>query len=245
MSQRSPETMTSLRGKVVHLTGASRGIGKATAVRLAREGAKLALCGRDANALAEAKADCLRAGAAAVFSQAFDLASERAILDFLAAARSELGWVDILINNAGFNPRKAPLAEVPVEELDQILAVNLRAPFILAREALRDMIPRKSGHIVNILSTVCHFANEGMGAYTAAKKGLEGLMGVLLKEAQPLGVRVSAVYPGGTDTTFRKNARPDYMRPESVAEAVHAVLAMPEDLIVHGLTFRPPVEKNF
>lgn len=237
--------MRSLKGKSVLVTGASRGIGRALALLLARDAARLALCGRDQAALSKVAGEAVELGASRVHSVAFDLAQESAILKFMDEARASVGPVDILINNAGFNPRKAPLSDVSTAELDSILAINLRAPFILAREALRDMIPRKSGHIVNVLSTVCHFANESMGAYTAAKHGLEGLTGVLLKEARPHGVRVSAIYPGGTDTTFRANQRPDYLKPESVAEAIRAVLTMPEDLAVHSFTFRPMVETNF
>jgi NAD(P)-dependent dehydrogenase (short-subunit alcohol dehydrogenase family) len=234
-----------LADKTVYLTGASRGIGRAIALRLARERVRLAICGRDGAALAEVAAAARAAGAAGVFAKAFDLAREADVLAFHREAREALGPPDVLINNAGFNPRKASLAEVTTEEFDALLAVNLRAPFILGREAFQDMAARGSGHIVNILSSACLHANEGMGAYTAAKKGLEGLTGVLLKEARPRGVRVSAVYPGGTNTTFRAAPRPDYMKPESVAEAVHAVLAMPDDVAVHAITFRPMVETNF
>ncbi|MBN1441840.1 MAG: SDR family oxidoreductase, partial [Planctomycetes bacterium] len=155
------------------------------------------------------------------------------------------GAVDILINNAGYNERKAPLTEVTTEEFDAVLAVNLRAPFLLMREAGRDMKERGGGRIVNVLSTVCHFANESMGVYTAAKSGLKALTEVFRKEVRPFGVRVSSVYPGGTDTSFRAGARPDYLRPESVAEAIFALLTLPEDLVVHDLTFRPMVETNF
>jgi NADP-dependent 3-hydroxy acid dehydrogenase YdfG len=112
------------------------------------------------------------------------------------------------------------------------------------RQAFADLVQRR-GHVVNILSTVCHAAMENLGAYTAAKAGLAALTDVLRKEARPHGVRVSSIYPGGTDTTFRKQSRPDYLRPESVAEAVHAVLTLPEELVVHHLTFRPMVETNF
>ncbi len=237
--------MSSLRGKVVYLTGATRGIGRAAALRLARDGAKLALCGRDERLLAEVADQASAASGSPAFRRAFDLASEPAILDFYRSAREALGPPDILINNAGFNSRKAPLWEVTTEEFDALVAVNLRAPFILTREALRDMRERRRGHIVNILSTVCHFANETMGAYTAAKSGFDGLSGVLLKEVRPYGIRVSAVYPGGTNTEFRANERPDYLKPESAAEAIHAVLTLPEELVVHGLTFRPMVETNF
>ncbi len=237
--------MNSLRGKVVYLTGATRGIGRAAALRLARDGARLALCGRDERALAEVADQAGAVAASPVFRRAFDLASEPAILDFYRSAREALGPPDVLINNAGFNPRKAPLSDVATEEFDAIVAVNLRAPFILAREALRDMRERLRGHIVNVLSTTCHFASEGMGAYSAAKSGLNDLNGVLLKEARPFGIRVSAVYPGGTNTKFRANERADYLKPESVAEAIHAVLTLPEELVVHALTFRPMVETNF
>jgi NAD(P)-dependent dehydrogenase (short-subunit alcohol dehydrogenase family) len=252
--------MNSLREKVVLVTGASRGIGRAIALRLAREKARLAICARDAAALAQVAREAAALSGEEVLSRAFDLAggraagdkaavheatAEEAIADFCASVRSKMGTPDILINNAGFNPRKAPVWELTLDELESLIAVNLKAPFLFIRQVLPDMIQRKSGHIVNILSTVCHFSNEGMGAYTAAKKGIEGLAGVLLKEARPHGIRVSAVYPGGTNTTFRAKERPDYSSPESVAEAVHAVLALPEDLVVHGITFRPMVETNF
>lgn len=237
--------MTSSSLETIILTGATRGIGRALALRLARDGARLALCGRDAKALSKVAGEAGGLSKAAVLSRSLDLADEKAIEDFYRAARDALGPPDVLINNAGYNARKAPLHEVATDEFDAMMAVNLRAPFILCREALADMIPRGSGHIVNILSTVCHFSNENMGVYTAAKCGLDGLTGVLLKEARPHGIRVSAVYPGGTDTTFRPKQRPDYMKPESVAEVVHAVLSLPEDVVVHGMTFRPMVETNF
>jgi len=235
----------SLQGRTVIVTGATRGIGRAVAIHLAREGARLALCGRDETALAEVAGLVGESPGAPHFTQAFDLAVEGDVLAFYRAAKEAVGTPDVLINNAGYNSRKAPLTEVTGEEFDQLLAVNLKAPFLLARECLRDMAPRGSGHIVNILSTVCLLSMETMGAYTASKAGLEGLTGVLLKEARPHGVRVSALYPGGTDTDFRPQARPDYMSAESVAKLVQAVLTLPEDLIVQGITFRPPVESNF
>lgn len=237
--------MGDLRGKAIYLTGASRGIGRAIALRLARDGVRLALCGRDRAALDAVAAEVERLGSPPPFVRRFDLAEESETLAYYRDAKESLGPPDVLINNAGYNARKVPIAEVTSEEFDAMVAVNLKAPFLLSREAIRDMVERGGGHIVNILSTVCLFANETMGAYTATKKGLEGLTGVLLKEARPHGVRVSAIYPGGVDTSFRANPRPDYMRPESVAEAVRAVLVMPDDLVVHGLTFRPMVETNF
>jgi NAD(P)-dependent dehydrogenase (short-subunit alcohol dehydrogenase family) len=237
--------MASLERKTIFLTGATRGIGRALALRLAREKAHLALCGRDPEALAEVAALVEGLALRPPFAGMFDLAREAAVLGFYAEARAELGPPDVLINNAGFNTRKAPLHEVKTDEFDSIMAVNLRAPFLLMREVFPDMKARGGGHVVNILSTVCHADMETMGAYTAAKAGLQALTRVFRKEVRPHNIRVSAVYPGGTDTSFRSGRRPDYMSPESVAEAVCALLVLPDDLVVHEFTFRPMVESNF
>ena len=244
--QRYPFTpMSTLEGKTIYITGATRGIGRALALCLARDKARLALCGRDGAALAAVRGEAARLSGSEPFARSFDLAHEAPILDFYSEARKALGPPDILVNNAGFNPRKAPLWDLGTAEFDSIISVNLRAAFLLMREAFKDMKAKGGGHIVNVLSTVCHFHNEGMGAYTAAKAGLQGLTGVFRKEARPHGIRVTAVYPGGVDTAFRASPRPDYLRPESVAEAIRAVLVLPQDLVVHDLTFRPMVESNF
>lgn len=233
--------MGALDGKTVVVTGASRGIGRSLAIRLAAEGARLGLCGRDESALRELEAEL----GTPVVTAAFDLCDEEPMLEFLDGVRSGLGGIDVLVNNAGFNPRKAPLAEVATGEFDSILAVNLRAPFLLMREVARDMKAQGAGHVINILSTVCHSDMETMGAYTAAKEGLRALTNVFRKEVLEDGIRVTAVYPGGTDTDFRPNPRPDYMKPSSVADAVLTALTLPEDLVLHELTFRPMVENNF
>lgn len=233
--------MGSLKGKTVVITGASRGIGRSLALRLAAEGASLGICGRDEAALSELQSDL----EVPAVTAAFDLRHEAEALDFLSKVRAELGAIDVLINNAGFNPRKAPLVEVGTEEFDSILAVNLRAPFLLMREAAGDMKAKGAGHVINILSTVCHSDMETMGAYTAAKEGLRALTNIFRKEVLKDGIRVTSVYPGGTDTDFRPNPRPDYMKPSSVADAVLTALTLPEDLVLHELTFRPMVENNF
>ena len=233
--------MGALEGRTVVVTGASRGIGRSLAVRLAAEGASLGICGRDEAALSELEEEL----GTPVVTAAFDLCREEPALEFLDRVRAGLGGIDVLINNAGFNPRKAPLAEVATGEFDSIMAVNLRAPFLLMRECARDMKERGAGHVINILSTVCHSDMETMGAYTAAKEGLRALTNVFRKEVLADGIRVTAVYPGGTDTGFRPNPRPDYMKPSSVADAVLTALTLPEDLVLHELTFRPMVENNF
>jgi NAD(P)-dependent dehydrogenase (short-subunit alcohol dehydrogenase family) len=237
--------MRTLEEKTVIVTGASRGIGRAIAERLARDGARLAVCGRDEDALADVRVSIERLGAGAVFVAAFDLADDARLDEFVAGVKGSLGTVDVLINNAGFNPRKAPLHEVDDAEIDAVFAVNMRAPFRLMRDLHSEMKAAGGGHIVNILSTVCHADMETMGAYTAAKNGLQSLTRIFRKEVRADNIRVTSIYPGGTDTDFRPNARPDYMLPESVAEAVYSALTMPQDLVMHEMTFRPMIESNF
>jgi NAD(P)-dependent dehydrogenase (short-subunit alcohol dehydrogenase family) len=237
--------MGSLNERTILLTGATKGIGRAIALRLARDRVQLALCGRNRSDLDSLVRDLADLGSPPPLAKRFDVRNEEALIDFYREARERLGPPDILINNAGYNSRKAPLWDVETGEFDDMLAVNLRAPFILMRESFPDMKERGHGHVVNILSTVCHFSNETMGVYTAAKTGLKALTDIYRKEARPFNIRVTSIYPGGTDTTFREADRPDYLRPESVAEAVYAALTLPEDLVVHHFTFRPMVETNF
>jgi len=234
-----------IEGKSVYITGGSKGIGRAIAERLAHDRTNIAICGRDERALSEAAAAAKTAGARDVYAGRFDLGSTNAVLSFYAGAKKRIGPPDILINNAGYNSRKAYLWEAEIDEFDSMIAVNLRAAFILMREAFGDMKERRGGHIVNILSTACHSDIEQLSVYTAAKKGLQGMTDVFRKEARPHNIRVTSIYPGGTDTSFRAQARPDYLQPESVAEAVYAALTLPDDLIVHHMTFRPMVETNF
>lgn len=228
------------------VTGATKGIGYALTDLLSRRGVKVYATGRDELVLSQLKD---RTGA---FGSCFDLALYDAPKGLYEDACQVLGQPpDFLINNAGFNTRKAYWVDVTDEELDQQYAVNLRAPAVLCRAALADMARRAKqtqevgGHIVNVVSSVVHLGIETMGAYSTMKQGLHGLTRVLIKEGRAERVKVTGVYPGGTDTDFREPDRPEYMRPESVAEMIAGVLFSPPDVVVHELTFRPMVETNF
>jgi len=237
--------MSTLENRTVLITGATRGIGRSLAIRLAKDGCRLAICGRDARLLTEVEKAAESAGAAKVFATAFDLQGQEKIRSFIESAREAVGPIDVLVNNAGFNPRKAKLVDVSTDEFDSIISVNLRAPFLLMREVYPDMKAAGGGHVVNVLSTVCHASMETMGAYTAAKDGFQALTSIFRKEVLDDNIRVTAIYPGGTDTDFRPNDRPDYMHPDSVASVIHSILTMPEDVVTHEFTFRPMVERNF
>jgi short-subunit dehydrogenase len=225
--------------RTVLITGASRGIGQEIARQLHQAGFRLFLTGRDVISLDRLKQQ-LGCDACAA-----DLNSAEETVRLYAAARTALGKIDVLVNNAGINRAKTPIRNLTVEELDESYAVNVRAPILLAREALQDMAHRGNGHIVNIVSTVVYARMENYSAYTAMKSALDAFTGCLIKEARNVGVKVTAVYPGGTNTAFRPNPRPDYLSPASVAQMVVQAILAPADVVVHNLTFRPIVETNF
>jgi NAD(P)-dependent dehydrogenase (short-subunit alcohol dehydrogenase family) len=221
------------------ITGATRGIGREVARQLHAAGFAMLATGRDAAALASLEGELGCAVAVA------DLSSADAAVRVFARAREALGGIDVLINNAGFNRAKVPIDQVTADELDAAYALNVRAPLLLAREALRHMAPRRSGHIVNVISSIVHARMENYSVYTTMKEALHGFTGCLIKEARAVGVKVTGVYPGGVNTTFRPNARPDYLRPESAARMIVQCVTAPDDVVVHELTFRPMVETNF
>jgi short-subunit dehydrogenase len=107
------------------------------------------------------------------------------------------------------------------------------------------MIERGTGHIINVISTASQIGLEDIGVYGATKWGLLGLTKSLIKEARPYGIRVTAFSPGGTDTSFRAEPRPQYLTPETVAEGIVWCASLPERAVVHDLVMRPIVETNF
>jgi NAD(P)-dependent dehydrogenase (short-subunit alcohol dehydrogenase family) len=223
------------------ITGASSGIGRALALELSRRGARVAAAGRNREALGQ-----LAETSSAVLPVDADLAIPDGPAQLWDKTLEVLGGApDFLINNAGYNSRKADIVDLRDDELDAQYAVNLRAPMILSRLALAAFAGRKSGHILNVGSTAVHLGMEKMGLYSAMKAGLAGFTRVLIKEARPLNVKVTLANPGGTDTSFRANARPDYMTAASVAHVLADCLYAPEDVVMHELTFRPMVETNF
>ncbi|MBI9020598.1 MAG: SDR family oxidoreductase [Verrucomicrobia bacterium] len=225
--------------RTVLVTGATRGIGRELVKQLCAQGFTVFATGRDRHLLDELKKEtgCL--------GELFNLAEPDAPVALYAAASAVLGGVDILINNAGANLGKEPVIDVPAERLDASYAINFRAPFLLCREALREMGARKSGHILNVVSTIARTSAPNYSTYCSLKYALHGFTQCLIKEAQQVNVKVTGVYPGGTDTDFRPEDRPDYLKPESTARMIVHCITAPEDVVVHELVCRPMVETNF
>ena len=225
--------------RTVFVTGATRGIGRELVKQLCALKFTVFATGRDAQLLDALKSETGCLGAVC------DLSDSVATLALYELANAALGTVDVLINNAGFNPGKEPVVSVEIERLDASYAVNFRAPYLLCREALKEMGARQNGHILNVVSTIARTSAENYSAYCALKYALHGFTQCLIKEARHVGVKVTGVYPGGTDTEFRSEGRPDYMTPESAAKMMVHCLTAPDDVVVHELVYRPRVESNF
>ncbi|AJR09072.1 SDR family NAD(P)-dependent oxidoreductase [Photobacterium gaetbulicola] len=222
--------------KRILVTGATSGIGYALAQQLCNKGHSIIATGRNRDKLEEL------AALTGCHIIAADLRDPEQAVGLFEQAVEKLGGLDVLINNAGMNSRKCGIDEFTLEEFDYQYAVNLRAPALLSREALKVMKPARSGQIINVLSTVAKRSNETMAVYTAMKQGLAGFSAILMKEAQPHGIKVTSLFPGGADTNFREAERPQYMQPESVAQTISVLLDLPQDVVMHEMVFRPPVE---
>jgi 3-oxoacyl-[acyl-carrier protein] reductase len=199
--------MSSLAGKVALVTGASSGIGAATALALAREGAHVVI-GDHGNA----------AGAAEVERRIRE-AGGRALVDRAAHA---LGPIDVLVNNAGSLVKRAALADLTEDLWDEIQTLNLKSAVFCTQAVAPSMIARKSGAIVNIVSIAGHNGGgPGASAYAVAKAGLTTFTKAAAKELAPHGIRVNAVAPGVIDTPFHER----FSTPEMIQSFVRAIPA--------------------
>src|SRR2546426_12802774 len=196
-----PNAMKTLQGRLALITGASRGLGKAIALELGREGATLALIGRDEVKLKETAAEAERLGTDAhIFT--VDVTQEPQVRAFKQQIESQFGHVDILINNAGINLRK-PLVDFTLDEWCSVIDTNLTSAFLMCRSFVPMMCGRGYGRIINIASTMSHVSLPGRTAYSASKAGLLGLTRALALELAADGITVVAISPGAfaTDLT--------------------------------------------
>jgi 3-oxoacyl-[acyl-carrier protein] reductase len=211
---------------LVLITGATRGIGRATAELFVERGCSLALLGRRWASL-ESVRTVLESRGTAVRTFPCDLAD----IEQLEAATNqlrEIGVPDVLINNAGI-ARRAPVVETTPQSFDEHLAVNLRAPFLLARALLPKMLQRGSGRIINVASISATLGSANQTAYNASKWGLVGFTKSLAEELHDTGLMTVAVLPGSVDTDMlRGSGFPPRMSAEDVARTlVHYALDAP------------------
>jgi len=223
------------------VTGAGRGIGKAIALLLARSGCRLVLTARSDDQLREVQQEIHRAGDQAICLAA-DLTRDDDLHRLAGDCLRQWGRVDMLINNAGWGKR-ASVADAALQDWDQTLRLNLRAPMILTKALVPAMIERRAGAVINI-GSVSGKAGEANGsAYSASKFGLIGFTQSLYEEVRELGIKVAVILPGFVDTPLippnRRLDRGKMIGADDVADAVLYVLTSRSSCCPVEIILRP------
>jgi NAD(P)-dependent dehydrogenase (short-subunit alcohol dehydrogenase family) len=222
--------MGRLDGKVAMVTGASRGIGKAISIGLAKEGAHMVLAARTVPDLKETEKEVLKYGVKAEVVQT-DVTREQDIANLFDKTMERFGRLDILVNNAGVFINE-PIEQMSTETWDWVIAIELRAPFICTRAAFRIMKKQGGGRIINIGSISASRVRPNTAPYNCAKFGLVGLTHTTALEGRPFGITCGCLHPGITGD-LEKNARkqvPDTMMSYETlaATAVHMACQPPD-----------------
>ncbi len=226
-----------LQGRVAIITGGGRGIGKAIALALAREGARTAVTARSQAEIDAVALDIGRAGGEALAVRC-DVSELQDVVDMVDTVLEKFGQIDILVNNAAINLPTIETVDMDPEDWRRVVDVNLTGPFLCARAVLPNMIRRRSGKIINISSTGGRRGARGRGPYRAAKAGLINFTETLAAETRPLGISVNCICPGGVDTEMMRQIThggptDKLMRSEEIA-AVALFLAGDESSAITG-----------
>lgn len=230
-----------LTNKIALVTGAGRGIGRAISLALGTAGAHVIAAARTQAEIDAVAREIEQAGGTAS-AWPVDLSSEAEIAALFDFIRQGFGRLDVLVNNAGIG-LFGPLVEFASADLDRLYTVNVRGAFLCCQQALRLMIPQASGYLINISSVVGFKGYAGQGGYTMSKHALMGLTKTLALEAQPHGIRVSVISPGGVDTLMIGAARPDLdrsglLQPEDIAQTVLFLLSLSDQAAVDEIYIR-------
>ncbi|MEK5037629.1 3-ketoacyl-ACP reductase [Sporosarcina sp. FSL K6-3457] len=228
--------MQNLTGKTALITGAGRGIGRATAIAFAKEGIHVGLVGRTAAHLEEVGKELSQYGVNVTMATA-DVSDNESVIAAVEHVKAELGPIDILINNAGIG-KFGKFLELSPEEFKNIIDVNLMGVYYVTRAVLPEMIERQAGDIINISSTAGQKGAPVTSAYSASKFGVLGLTESLMLEVRKHNIRVSALTPStvATDLAFAENltdGNPDkVMQPEDLAEVMVMQLKLHPRILV-------------
>jgi 3-oxoacyl-[acyl-carrier protein] reductase len=245
MSQKTSINSSSREGvplsaAVALVTGGSRGIGRAIALRLAKLGAGVAICGRNALALRAAEAELEKSGTP-VYAQIADVSQSADVTALVLKTQAALGRISILVNNAGIG-LFGPAHEKTEADWDRVLGTNLKSVFLLSRAVAPAMIQQGAGDIINISSLAGRNTFAGGGIYCTSKWGLQGLSACMAEDLRGHGIRVSVVCPGSVATEFSARGSKDpskVLSPEDVAHAVEMILTQGPQSFLSEVHVRP------
>ncbi len=244
-----------MAAKIICITGASSGIGAATAELLAEKGHHLILGARRFERLEEMAPKLLKMGAASVFSHRLDVRDEASVKAFCEAAQSKHGHIDVLLNNAGMVIGNAPVAQGDINEWSTIIDTNVMGVLRLTRLLLPEMIRRKNGQIVMLGSIAGHQVYEGGSAYCASKFALQAITKTLKLELNGTGIRVSTIDPGMVETEFslvrykqdKEKAKSVYagltpLTGRDIAECIEFVISRPAYVNIDDIIIMPTAQ---
>ncbi|MCK9409628.1 MAG: SDR family NAD(P)-dependent oxidoreductase [Bacteriovoracaceae bacterium] len=234
--------MKSLGGCVAIITGASKGIGRAVALALSKQGVSVVLAARNSELLAVLEQEIISDGGTAV-SIPTDVTSEHSIEHLIRETRKRFGKIDILINNAGVGIF-SNVTDMTTEAFDEMMNVNVKGVFMCSRAVLPTMKAQQHGEIINVASLAGKNSLAGGSVYSATKWGLIGFSRSLMLEVREYNIRVVTIAPGSVNTGFGEKERnePMIIQPEDVAETVIFALSMPGRVNVSEIDIRPTIK---
>lgn len=242
-----------IHGKVVVITGASSGLGEATARLLSAQGATVVLGARRVDRL-QSLADELNSSGGKALAITTDVTDYEQVKKLVDAAVQTYGRVDVIINNAGLMP-SSPLERLKIDDWNRMIDVNIKGVLYGIAAALPYMKEQKAGHIINVSSVAGHKVRAGAAVYAATKHAVRALSEGLRQEVKPYNIRTTVISPGIVDTELpntvtepdiAENMRKAYeiaIPPESFARAVAFAMSQPEDVDVNEILFRPTLQE--
>ncbi len=229
--------------QIALVTGASRGIGRAIAIKLAANGYAVALTARSRDGLEETARAIKKSGGSSALIVPADLRNPSRVEEMAEQVLTEWGKIDVLINNAGVMYNK-PFLEIRLAELEEMLEVNFTSVFLLTQKVLPAMLDRREGTIVNIASLAGKHGFKHGSGYAATKFALRGFAQSLMLEVRDKGIRVITVFPGSVNTALsgRHPTSPraeSILQPEDVAHAVYAAISVDNRAMMSEIDLRP------
>ncbi|TKI48431.1 3-oxoacyl-[acyl-carrier-protein] reductase [Lysinibacillus tabacifolii] len=234
--------MRKLEGKVAVVTGASRGIGRAIALKLADEGAKVVVNYSGSQAKAEEVVATIQANGGEAIAVQASVSKTEEVTELMDAAVKTFGALDILVNNAGIT-RDNLLMRMKEEEWDDVLDTNLKGVFLCTKAVTRQMMKQRAGRIINISSIVGVAGNAGQANYVAAKAGVIGLTKTTAKELASRNILVNAIAPGFIETEMTEQL-PEDLKQGMLTQIPLAKLGQPED-IAKAVAFLASEDANY
>lgn len=233
-----------VQNKTIIISGASRGIGRATALLLAQHGANVVITARNADELQALVTTATEGNVSGkIIAVPGDVSNEADMQAVVKTALDQFGRIDVVINNAGYGVFKQ-VDEITVDEWDSLMATNVKGTFLLTKAALPTLKVQGSGHIVIVASDVAKRTFAGGSLYTASKYAQEAFTGALRKEVRPFGIKVTGVYSGLVDSHFHAKGHghetsKNWLQNEDMAESMLFLVSRPAHVVVDEFMIHP------